>query len=162
MDAVVLYVFNTVPGFVARAKEIVGEGSCYAQKARPPRLPLHTYRLTGSERCAAVLRQILPYLIIKRQKAESLFRLMVDKPFGRVAWTKSQAGRAHLSRRLRDHWSNPATGPAHRARIKLSMAKPEVRARLSDAARRQWRDPAVREKMTQGLRRAAKITKARK
>ena len=46
---------------------------------------LYAYSLKGSNRCYWVLRQILPFLIIKKQKALDIIEELEKRPFGRWA-----------------------------------------------------------------------------
>lgn len=76
---------NTVPAFVARMREIIGCGSSVMRINFGPkhhgRKPMYLYTLKGSARCYKILRQILPYLIIKRDKASSIIAELESKPF---------------------------------------------------------------------------------
>lgn len=87
---VLLQVTNTNEGFVAKVREIVGAGSSvmrfyYTSKlAKDPRkLPIYQWGLKGSIRCVEVLKQIAPYLIIKKALALSIIKEVEQNPFGR-------------------------------------------------------------------------------
>jgi hypothetical protein len=62
--------------------------------------------LKGSNRCYWVLKQIIPYLIIKKSKALSIIKELENKPFGR--WVNcTEAYRKLNSERLKKEWRDP-------------------------------------------------------
>lgn len=87
---VMVQVTNTNEEFVAKARMLVGAGSsvmrCYytSKLAKEPRkLPIYQWGLKGSIRCIEVLKQIAPYLIIKKTKALNIIKEVERNPFGR-------------------------------------------------------------------------------
>ena len=87
---VMMQVTNTNEEFVAKARMLVGAGSsvmrCYytSKLAKEPRkLPIYQWGLKGSIRCIEVLKQIAPYLIIKKTKALNIIKEVERNPFGR-------------------------------------------------------------------------------
>lgn len=87
---VMVQVTNTNEAFVAKVRMVVGAGSsvmrCYytSKLANNPRkLPVYQWGLKGSIRCVEVLKQIVPYLIIKREKALNIIKEIESNPFGR-------------------------------------------------------------------------------
>lgn len=78
---------NTNRRFVLRVKQIIGCGSNVRRhkfdSSHKGRKPMHYYVLKGSIRCYFVLKQILPYLIIKKRRAEKILKEIKNLPFGR-------------------------------------------------------------------------------
>ena len=104
---------NTNEEFVAKVRALVGAGSsvmrCYytSKLAKEPRkLPIYQWGLKGSIRCVEVLKQITPYLIIKKDLALKIIKEVETNPFGR--WVNATP----LDRQLqviatRKTWENP-------------------------------------------------------
>lgn len=101
---------NTNKAFVDKMREIIGSGSQvnrtkWAEKHKG-RKTMYVYSLKGSNRCYWLLKQITPYLIIKKEKALSIVKELEEKPFGRwVNATKEYRDRA--SKRMKESWKNP-------------------------------------------------------
>lgn len=85
---------NTSKTFVNHFKKLTGCGSQVVRKnfkkssGHKGRKPMHYYSLKGSARCVAILKQVIPYLIIKRTKAIKIIREVESRPFGRWARCK--------------------------------------------------------------------------
>ncbi|MDA4129235.1 MAG: hypothetical protein OK457_00540 [Thaumarchaeota archaeon] len=98
---------NTNKNFVREMKRIIGCGSqIHRTKFKYPhmgRKPIYHYTLKGSIRCERVLKQIVKYLIIKKQKALIILHELKIKPFGE--WTNKR--RKAASKSLRIQWRNP-------------------------------------------------------
>lgn len=105
-------VANTDIRLVNRAKEVVGCGHI-ANRKYPPgslhkgRKVVYQYQVKGSERGLRVLDQIIPYLIVKREKAEAIVKELHTRPFGRWAATTPEA-RKRASEVMKASWLDPA------------------------------------------------------
>lgn len=103
-----IQVSNTDVRFVDRFKEIIGCGSSVMRtnfhKAHKGRKPIFHYALKGSSRCYWVLKQIEPYLIIKRDKALKIIEELETKPFGRWA-NRTPENKARASEIMRKTWA---------------------------------------------------------
>ncbi|MFN0253028.1 MAG: hypothetical protein ACKV2T_39510 [Kofleriaceae bacterium] len=119
---------NTSEAFVARFRELIGCGSTVFRvshgKGHKGRQPMYHFTLKGSARCYAVLKQIVPFLIIKRERATAILRELEEKPFGRWVNT-TEAAREKASTLAKAGWSDPAI----RARRLAGMRKARRRAR---------------------------------
>lgn len=112
---VMVQVTNTNQEFVAKVRAIVGAGSsvmrCYytSKLAKEPRkLPVYQWGLKGSIRCVEVLKQISPYLIIKKQKALDIIKEVGQNPFGR--WINALPLDRELQvQATKQSWKYPAT-----------------------------------------------------
>lgn len=98
---------NTSEEYVKRMREIIGCGSTvYRHNFHNTHLgkkPMYHYALKGSARCYKVLKQIIPYLIIKKEKAISMIEEVESKPFGR--WRNcSPESRAKSSSTMKEIW----------------------------------------------------------
>ena len=110
---VMVQVTNTNEEFVAKVREVVGAGSsvmrCYytSKLAKEPRkLPVYQWGLKGSIRCVVVLKQIAPYLIIKKKLALSIIKEVDQNPFGR--WVNATPLDRELQGAItRGTWDNP-------------------------------------------------------
>lgn len=113
---------NTHLGFVSKIRDVVGCGSICLRHSKGTlhkgRKPLYQYTMKGSERGLKLLEQVLPYLIIKKEKAEAILHELRTHPFGR--WV---------------------------------AATPEAPARASEQMKASWKDPDVRRRRIEGLRR---------
>ncbi len=101
---------NTNEPFIRRVKEIVGCGGSITRTAfasdHKGRKPIYHYNLKGSARCYKLLKQITPFLIIKREKAEKIIVEIDSHPFGR--WMNATLEyRKKNSERLRHEWADP-------------------------------------------------------
>jgi len=94
---VMIQMGNTSKIFVQEMRRIIGCGSTvYRQKfskrgknKHKGRKPMYHYVLKGSHRCYQVLNQIIPYLIIKKHRAQEIIKEINRSPFGR--WIRSIA-----------------------------------------------------------------------
>jgi hypothetical protein len=121
---------NTNKPFVEEMKRIiggVGSSVCrttFSTKGRQPhkgRKPMFHYTLKGSLRCYFVLKQIVPYLIIKKEKALSIIRKLESEPFGRWKNTTADA-RRRASLRAKRLWKDPQVRAARIAGMKRFYA----------------------------------------
>lgn len=101
---------NTNREFVLRAREIIGCGSTVFRinlhLSHKGRKPMYMYCLKGSNRCYWALKQIIPYLIIKKIKAMEIIKELEERPFGRWANCTVEHKKLH-SERLKKEWQNP-------------------------------------------------------
>ncbi len=101
---------NTNKEFVCKVRRIVGCGSQINRtgwhKSHKGRKALYLYSLKGSNRCYRALKQIVPYLIIKRKKAIDILKELEEKPFGRWLNALPEYRKMH-SDRLKKQWQNP-------------------------------------------------------
>jgi len=122
---VVVQMSNTHRGFVERMRDIIGCGGTIRRRlfhtSHKGRKPMFKYSLEGSARCAEVLRQIEPYLIIKRERAQAILREIAVRPFGRWKGDCRAAKRA-TGKRTRAMWRDP-----------------EIRARIVKGIKKSWR-----------------------
>lgn len=112
---VIVQMANTNEAFVAEMKRIIGgvgstvyrtEFGTGGDTPHKGRKPMFSYALKGSLRCYAVLKQVLPYLIIKKDKAESIIEELESKPFGRWKNATKEA-REKASIRMTESWKDP-------------------------------------------------------
>jgi hypothetical protein len=107
---VLIQMGNTNEAFVGEMRRIIGCGSSiYRTKfaaSHKGRKPIYHYVLKGSARCYWVLKQLVPYLIIKKEKASKIIRNLELKPFGRWA-NATKASRKRASRTAIKSWKNP-------------------------------------------------------
>jgi hypothetical protein len=102
---------NTNRAFVARMREVIGAGNaihrCKEQPNRKGKLPMYKFVIAGSARCKRVLEQVLPFLIIKKDKAVSIILEIETKPFGR--WNgEGRAAAVHAAaQKTRASWNDP-------------------------------------------------------
>jgi len=101
---------NTDKDFVNEVRRIIGCGSQVNRskwhKSHKGRKQMYLYCLKGSNRCYWTLKQILPYLIIKKGKAVNIIKELEEKPFGR--WANATPEHRKLnSKRLKMEWQNP-------------------------------------------------------
>jgi hypothetical protein len=109
---VMIQMGNTNEEFVKEMKRIIGGiGSTVIRttfgKSHKGRKPMYHYVLKGSLRCYFVLKQIVPYLIIKKDKALSIIKKLESEPFGKWKNTTKEA-RRRASLRAKRLWKNPA------------------------------------------------------
>jgi len=101
---------NTNKEFVDKMREIIGCGSQVNRakwsKSHKGRKTIYLYSLKGSNRCYWILRQIIPYLIIKKQKAQEIIKELEERPFGRWA-NATKEYREIASKKTRESWGNP-------------------------------------------------------
>ena len=101
---------NTNKEFVDRMRGLIGCGSQINRsrwhKSHKGRKAMYMYSLKGSSRCYWVLRQIIPYLIIKKEKALNIIKELEEKPFGRWANSTPQYRKLH-SDRTKKQWQDP-------------------------------------------------------
>jgi len=103
-------VCNTRFGFIAKIRDVVGCGSICTRhfhgSLHKGRKPLYQYTMKGSERRLKLLEQVLPYLIVKREKAEAILNELRTHPFGRWVAAPPEA-RARASERMKASWRDP-------------------------------------------------------
>ena len=107
---VCIQISNTNKNFITEMRRIIGCGSQINRtnwhKSHKGRKPMYLYSLKGSNRCYWILKQIIPYLIIKREVALSIIKELENKPFGR--WINcTEEYRKLNSKRLKKEWQNP-------------------------------------------------------
>lgn len=113
---VLIQVSNTNEAFVNKMRELIGCGSKVLRTnqhlkkdMRFPHLgrkPIFHYALKGSARCYVVLKQIIPYLIIKKQLAQTIVDEIESKPFGRWKNQLEEKKMIH-SERMKETWKSP-------------------------------------------------------
>lgn len=107
---VLIQMSNTSEDFVKRMREIIGAGSSVRRykwhKTHKGRKVIYYYSLKGSNRCYKILKQIIPFLVIKKQKALDIIRELEEKPFGRWANATEEA-RLIAGNKSRERWANP-------------------------------------------------------
>ena len=122
---------NTNKAFVEEMKRIIGGiGSTvyrtkFSKGGKEPhigRKPMFHYTLKGSLRCYFVLKQVIPYLIIKKEKAQSIINKLENEPFGRWKNTTVEAKR-RASVRAKLMWKNPEVRAARVAGMRRFYAK---------------------------------------
>lgn len=101
---------NTSQAFVQRMREVIGVGSSVMRagmdKSHKGRKQIYLYSLKGSNRCYKILKQIIPFLVIKKQKALDIVREFEEKPFGRWANATPEA-RILAGKKAKARWANP-------------------------------------------------------
>lgn len=107
---VMLQLSNTNKDFVERTREIIGCGSKANRskwhKSHKGRKTMFMYSLKGSNRCYHLIKQLIPFLIIKKQKAINIISELEDRPFGR--WVNATPEYRKLnSERLKIEWQDP-------------------------------------------------------
>lgn len=123
---------NTNYEFVQHAKELVGGiGSTICRHNYSPhgsKTPeirnrvIYQWSLKGSNRCYVVLRQIIPYLIIKKNKAEAIINEIDEHPFGR--WNNQTTERRKLASSIAARtWSDPNIRERRIISINMSIAR---------------------------------------
>ena len=107
---VMIQMANTDREFVTKMREVIGCGSQINRTrwhlSHKGRKVMHLYSLKGSHRCYWVLKQIIPFLIIKRQKAIDIVAHLESKPFGRWANATIEYKKLH-SERAKMQWKDP-------------------------------------------------------
>lgn len=106
-----IQVANTHRGFIDRVRAVVGCGSICPREPRglhKGRKTVYHYTCKGSERGLKILAQVLPYLIVKREKAEAIIQELRTHPFGRWAAAAPEA-RKRMSDLTRRSWQDPLT-----------------------------------------------------
>ena len=110
--AIFIQAANTFRPFVDRIHEVVGAGSITAREYRSKlgnehrEKTIFQFGLKGSRRGMEVLEQILPYLIVKKEKAEAILKELREKPFGRWA-NATPESRARMAEMTRQSWKDP-------------------------------------------------------
>ena len=100
---------NTSKEFVEKFKDLIGGGSSIKRTvfgvSHKGRKPMYHYTLKGSARCYVVLKQIIPYLIIKKEKAIKIVEEIENKPFGR--WKNcTEEARKQASETAKKSWQD--------------------------------------------------------
>ncbi|MFY9484454.1 MAG: hypothetical protein WAP74_02425 [Patescibacteria group bacterium] len=67
---------------------------------------IQQYGLKGSNRCYHLLKQITPFLIIKKKKALKIIKELEEKPFGRWA-SATKEYREKAGEIARKRWADP-------------------------------------------------------
>jgi len=107
---ILIQLSNTDKKFIEEARRIIGCGSQIIRtrwhKSHKGRKQMYSFSLKGSGRCYWVLKQIIPFLIIKRSKAFKIIHELENKPFGRWANATPEYRKMH-SERLKKQWRDP-------------------------------------------------------
>ncbi len=115
--------YSTTPAFVERAIEVIGFGTMHVRKHKDGHLgtkDMYFLETKGSIRCYPILKEMLPWLIVKRERAESILQEVEQRPFGR--WLSGDLSRHEAaSEQQRQIWKND-----------------EYRQRRLDGMRRFW------------------------
>lgn len=107
---VLIQMSNTNKAFVEKVRHVIGCGSNVVRHkfsgAHKGRKPIYHYTLKGSARCYIILKQILPFLIIKKEVAKKIIKEIEEKPFGR--WKNcTKEARQKQSNWAKKSWQNP-------------------------------------------------------
>ena len=102
---------NTDKAFVERMREIIGAGSNIGRfkwhKSHKGRKQIYYYSLKGSNRCYKIIKQIVSYLVIKKQKALDIIEELEAKPFGR--WVNAtDESRKKAAEECKKRWADPS------------------------------------------------------
>jgi hypothetical protein len=107
---VLIQMANTNKEFVKKMSDIIGCGSSVYRfrfhGSHKGRKPMYHYALKGSARCYVVLKQIVPFLIIKKALAEKIIIEIENTPFGRWKNATKEA-RQRQSLMAQASWANP-------------------------------------------------------
>ncbi len=119
---VLIQIGNTNEQFVQKVKELIGCGSSINRQhfggGHKGRKAMYHYTLKGSARCYVILKQIYPYLIIKKDLAERIIKEIETAPFGR--WKNcTEESRKKQSEMAKKSWQNPI----HRANRILGLKR---------------------------------------
>ena len=92
---------NTHKEFVEKFRETINCGSqikrmMFNKGGHKGRKPIYYYSLKGSNRCYWILKQIFPYLIIKKKKVLNIIKELEEKPFGRWANATQKVEKSNL------------------------------------------------------------------
>ena len=123
---VIVTVNNTNEQFIDRVKEYVGCGSKvkYAKfnESHKGTKPIYTYSLKGCARCYWLLNQLLPYLIIKKEKVIAIIQELENNPIGRdIGKTEEARNKASIATKL--SWQNPIIRKKRIVAMKKSRLK---------------------------------------
>lgn len=83
---VVVQASNVCRPFLKSIRKTIGCGSTayhVPSLSHKGRKPMFLYSLKGAKRCHTLLKQIVPFLIVKKQKAKRIINELENKPFGR-------------------------------------------------------------------------------
>lgn len=98
---------NSEKKLVDRFREVIGCGTSVYRtnihKSHKGRKPMYQYSLKGSNRCYWVLKQVIPFLIAKKDKASAIINELEERPFGRWANATREA-RLLQSERMKKIW----------------------------------------------------------
>jgi hypothetical protein len=97
---------NTSRELLKQVRDTIGCGSSVLHIPNPShkgRKTMYYYTLKGSCRCYWILRQIVSFLIVKRQKALDIIQLLESKPFGRY-FHYTQEYKVACSKRMKKIW----------------------------------------------------------
>jgi hypothetical protein len=118
-------VANVCVPFLDRVRDVIGCGSQVNHVHSSSHLgkkPMFNYSLKGSCRCYWLLRQIVPYLIVKKEVAARIIREVEDRPFGRWANATKEA-RKRQSDWAKNSWRNPGVRARRLRGMKKHYAK---------------------------------------
>lgn len=104
-------VTNTSVEFIKKAHDLMG-GSMRLSKVREGRKVIWRSTLNGHERALAILEEILPYLIIKKDKAAGIISFIKNREWS----AKEPNGRKKRADIATKYWQNPVNR-AERIRI---------------------------------------------
>lgn len=106
----IVQVANVCPEFLDHVRKLIGAGSRVnhiPSLSHKGRKPMFNFVLKGCSRCYWVLKQICPFLIIKREKAETILMGLESTPFG-ARWVNARPSfRLQQSKRAINSWRNP-------------------------------------------------------
>jgi GH15 family glucan-1,4-alpha-glucosidase len=101
----IIVVYNTIIAYVNKAKEIIGSGTVTRHIKEKGRKDVFRYSMKGSGRCYQVIKQIIPYLIIKKERAEAIVDTIENTPFG-LESHRTKEYRKKASNRVKKEWKN--------------------------------------------------------
>jgi len=83
---VIVQAANVCRPFLLKIRNTIGCGSTayhIPSLSHKGRKPMYMYSVKGAKRCHKLLKQLLPFLIVKKQKAKKVILELENKPFGR-------------------------------------------------------------------------------
>lgn len=101
---VLIAIYNTNELYVKKAKEIVGCGFIYSHPPIDNKKRIFIYQLKSATACLKLLPQLLPWLIIKKQKAVAIIDEFTKHP--PKEWTAQR--RIQTSDLVRYQWTVPS------------------------------------------------------
>ncbi len=104
-----IQVGNVNREFLQHVRDVIGCGSIVqwkATKTHRGRQQMYAFTVKGSNRCYWIIRQILPFLIIKRSSVLTILDQLHQRPFGRWANATPET-RKLQSDRLKQQWLDP-------------------------------------------------------
>lgn len=107
---VFIQIANVNYQFLKFAQDLIGCGSLSDRKHNSPshrgKKIVNIYGLKGSNRSYHLLKQLIPFLIIKKQKSLDIIKELEEKPFGRWA-NATKEYREKAAEVARKRWANP-------------------------------------------------------